>query len=45
MNNSKIAYLGPEGTFTHQAALLFFGNDNKFIPVFLSFKSQKLTIT
>ncbi len=33
MNNSKIAYLGPEGTFTHQAALLFFGNDNKFIPV------------
>lgn len=33
MNNSKVVYLGPEGTFTHEAALNFFGKDNVFIPV------------
>jgi len=28
----KIAYLGPEGTFTHQAALKKFGEKGEFIP-------------
>ncbi len=28
----KIAYLGPEGTFTHQAALKKFGRSLKFVP-------------
>ncbi|PNV79030.1 MAG: prephenate dehydratase [Dictyoglomus turgidum] len=28
----KIGFLGPEGTFTHQAALKFFGKGGNFIP-------------
>ncbi|MCX7845342.1 MAG: prephenate dehydratase [Dictyoglomaceae bacterium] len=29
----KIGFLGPEGTFTHQAAIKFFGKGSKFIPL------------
>lgn len=28
----KVGYLGPEGTFTHQAAIKFFGKGSNFIP-------------
>jgi chorismate mutase/prephenate dehydratase len=34
MNNKNIAYLGPKATFTHEASLKYFNNDNNnFMPV------------